>query len=140
MDYQETGNKIPISAQELIDYVKMQLAQHNTFVAANKTLPDYNPYTHPIIYKTKDGKTIMIPDEIQKQAISQWYDQHGTNVPAMQQVPQEPTQITKLPQGKPKIIYEEENDNTDTMKIGLLIFAVCFALYLFYKWGHKPTV
>ena len=92
MEYQETGNKIPISAQELVDYVKQQLAIHDASIASNQTLPDYNPYTHPVIYKTKDGKTIMIPDEIQKQAVSQWHDQNGTNVPVMQQVAPESQQ------------------------------------------------
>lgn len=138
MEYQETGNKIPINAHELTDYVKQQLASHDAFVSGNKTLPEFNPYTHPIIYKTKDGKTIMIPDEIQKQAISQWYQEHGTNVPVAQYLPQETTQVVKLPQGKPKIEYVDD-DNGDYMRLGLLIFTVFVALYLFYKWGHNTS-
>ncbi|QKF94285.1 hypothetical protein QKU48_gp0827 [Fadolivirus algeromassiliense] len=139
MNFQETGNKIPISAQELVEYVHNQLAAYDAFIAANKTHPDFNPYTHPIIYQTKDGKTIKIPDEIQKSAINDWYQQHGTNIPVMQQVPQQQAPvIPKLPQGKPQIIVEDDNGG-EFMKLGLLIFVAVVALYLFYKYNHKSS-
>ena len=49
MSYQITGNKIPVTKDELINYIHEQLA----FYDVGK-LKDMNPYTEPIIYITKE--------------------------------------------------------------------------------------
>lgn len=57
---QETGKQIPVNIQELLLHVEYQLINFDN---------DVNPYTDILYYHTKDGKTIKIPDNIQKLAI-----------------------------------------------------------------------
>jgi hypothetical protein len=129
MNYKETGNKIPISVPELIDFAHQKLAEYDSAVSTNKSISFQNPYSEPIIYPTKDGKTIMVPNEIQKQAIDLWYNKTGRNVPVMQQIPQN-EQIVEQP--KQEVIYVYEDGN-DIFKLAILIVAALFALYLFFN-------
>ena len=134
MNFQETGNKIPVTAQELIDYVQQLLEKHDTDISTNKVLPNFNPYTNPIIYNTNDGKTIKIPEEIQKQAIDLWYQKNGTNVAVMQQV--QPQQIYN--QYTEQTVDENKNrENTDYFTLFILIIGLVFALYLLYNMNNK---
>ena len=68
--YQETGNKIPIALTEFINYVQQILNEYDELLKATGTSPDFNPYTETLIYKTKDGKIVQIPEEIKKIAIN----------------------------------------------------------------------
>jgi len=72
MNFQETGTKIPISSQELINYVHTELESYDKKVVLTKGPSFPNPYTDSIIYKTPEGKTIKVPGEIQKEAINLW--------------------------------------------------------------------
>ena len=143
MNFQETGNKVPISGEELINYVQHQLGEFDVQSSQQKTIPSFNPYSQPIIYKTKDGKTIRIPDEIQKQALDLWYQKTGRNVPAMQQV-QQVQQIQPMEQQeerapKPrKVVYVYEKDDS-IIKLAILIFAAVLALYLFFKMNKSTS-
>ena len=139
MSFQETGNKVPISTDELIKYVHFKLIEFDAIVAENKSIPSFNPYVHAIIYKTKDGKTIKIPEEIQKQAIDLLYQQTGKNIQTSQQMPQvpqaqsmQPMQPMRRRKLQKKVIYVYEEDN-NPIKLGILIFAAVLALFLFFK-------
>lgn len=112
MNYRETGNKIPISEIELSDYVRYKLQEFDDN-------PDIspNPYTQPIIYKTKDNKVIMVPTDIHEKVLNKWHNNNNN---------------TKQP---PKAIYVYEKN--DWVKLGLLILAAMIALYFFYDIGHK---
>jgi len=136
MNFKETGNKVPVTSQELIMFCQAKLAEFDESVSANKTIPLVNPYTDKMLYATKEGKTIMIPQEIQKQAVNFWYEQTGRNVPLMQQTNPEAsnTQII-IPKEKP-IVKEER----DYIKLAILILAAMLALYLFIKIGNKSDV
>ena len=148
MSFQETGNKVPISADELSNYVTSQLQEFDLTISKKKTIPEFNPYIHPIIYKTKDGKTIKIPEGIQKQAVDLWYQKTGKNIPLMQQMQQQPqpqpqpqpqqeiqSQEMQLPK---KVIYVYEND-TSLIRLGILIFAAVLALFLFFKMNNSSS-
>jgi hypothetical protein len=136
MSFRETGNKVPISTEELIKYVHFRLLEFDAIVSEQKSIPSFNPYVDEIIYKTKEGKTIKIPVEIQKQAIDMLYQQTGKNIPTSQQMPQtQPRQQmkpTRRPKLQKKVIYVYEEDN-NPIKLGILIFAAILALYLFFK-------
>ena len=110
MSYQITGNKIPVTKDELIIYMKEQLSAFDSGMSKNT-----NPYTDAIIYNTKDGKMIQIPQEIQKEAITLWN--------------QQPKKFN-LPMNE-----NDDNDKPDYITIGILILAVILAIYLFNKSG-----
>jgi len=134
MSFQETGNKVPISTEELIKYVQFKLSEFDIIVTNQKSIPPFNPYVDEIIYKTKDGKMIKVPEEIQKQAINIQYQQTGRNIPQAQQMPQTQMQMKPMRRHKlqKKVIYVYEEDN-NPIKLGILIFAAILALYLFFK-------
>jgi|LakMenEpi03Aug12_release.lakeMendotaPanAssembly.Ray.scaffolds.fasta_scaffold295451_2 hypothetical protein len=139
MDFRETGNKIPISSDELINYAQTLLADFDTKISTNKSIPSVNPYVQPLIYKTNDGKTIRIPDEIQKQAVHIWYQKTGRNVPVMQQINQDYKEAPTIDQ-KQKVVYVYENSD-NYINIGILIIAAVLALFLLFKitgnTGHR---
>lgn len=107
-NFQETGNKIPISFNELMDYAHMKFSEYN------KTKTGPNPFTNPIIYTTKDGKTIMIPTDIQNQAIQLWKKSGG-----VEPFQQEAVDIKK--------------DNHEFLKFTLLTLIIIITLYLFFN-------
>ena len=70
-DYKPTGNSIPVTQQELIDYIISQLQAYDTDSTTMKS-----PYTYVLIYKTPgdgdDSKFIEVPEELQAVVIQQW--------------------------------------------------------------------
>lgn len=129
MNYKETGNKVPISSEELMNHVHSKLALYDRHIAITKVPSTPNPYTDPIIYKTAGNKVIRIPDDIQKMAIHIWYQRNGTNVPAMQQPPSEQVQV-KRTNPKKKTVYVYEN-GYDNVKLIILVATAIIAAYLF---------
>lgn len=117
MSYQITGNKIPISKEELINYTHKQLSLYD----AGK-MQDANPYSQPIVYITKEGKMIQVPQEIQKEAISSW-----TPKPKVQKAP---VRVS---------VEAEEKEDPDYITIGILLLAAAIALYLFTR-SNKGSV
>ena len=69
-NYEQTGNKIPITVDELVNNVKDKLVRFDQLKKATDALPSYNPYVDSIICNTSDGKTIQVPKEIQIRAIN----------------------------------------------------------------------
>lgn len=139
MSFQETGNKIPITSQELIHHCQKKLAEFDEMISADKTIPPNNPYTDKIIYVTKDGKTIMIPETIQKQAINIWYDKTGRNVPVMQQNAPTNPKMMKRNRLRMKKEMPDVHENKDYVRLIILVFAAILALYLFFKMGQTPN-
>lgn len=140
MNFRETGNKVPVTVDELINFSERQLGEFDALVSQSKSIPSQNPYTDPIIYTTQEGKTIKVPQEIQKEAVNNWYNKTGRNVPVMQQSNQEVVQEEMRPKQLPqkKVVYVQENGN-DLVKLGILIFAAMLALYLFIKMGKESA-
>ena len=129
-----TGNKIPVTSQELIMYCQHKLAEFDESVSSNKTIPLINPYTDKIVYVTKEGKTIMIPQEIQKQAVNFWYEKTGRNVPLMQQTNPDAHNDKMMLRPRRKHIIREQKDY---VRLAILVFAALLALYLFFKMSNK---
>jgi hypothetical protein len=77
MKYQETGNRVPVSVEELVKYIQSKLYAFDELLEVTRKPPSYNPYKEPIYYTTKAGKTIMIPKEIQEKAIEEWRQRKG---------------------------------------------------------------
>jgi len=114
MSYKITGNKIPVTKDELINYTHKQLQLYDT-----GKLKDINPYTQQVIYITKDGKMIQVPQDIQKEAVASWKPQ--ARMPVMQI--------------KKEVDEEAGTGQTDYLTIGILILAAILAIYLFNKTG-----
>lgn len=110
MSYKQTGNKIPVTKDELINYTHNQLQSFDS-----GKLKDMNPYNQPIIYITKDGKMIQVPEELQQEAIASWNPQPKYSAVNSQE--------------------DKESGETDYITIGMLILAAIIAVYLFYKSG-----
>ncbi len=132
MSFKETGNKIPISADELINYMHIQ------FSAYDKTKSGSNPYTDIVIYTTKDGKTIIIPKEIQQQAIENF-----ANIESIKSTPFEYEAV--LPNSESKEVSNNVlNDATvydnNLIKLGLLFFVAIIALYLFFNIDNDASM
>lgn len=71
--YQQTGNKIPITLDELMQAVFYRLEMYDKLIGGNETSNNtYTPYIDPIIYNTQDGRTVEVPKEIQRRAIEEW--------------------------------------------------------------------
>lgn len=70
--YQQTGKKIPLKMDELMNFVVQKLEQFDYVVKGIGSVPDFNPYEDPIIYTTQEGKTVQVPKEIQRQAVINW--------------------------------------------------------------------
>lgn len=138
MNYQETGNQVPISQQELIVFVHSELEKYDYRMAIVKEPSSPNPYIDTLIYKTKDSKTIKVPEEIQKEAIHLWYKRNGTNVPAMQRTPNIPPERLQAPPSNARkaVMYVYE-DGYDWVKISILATAALIALYLFFQMNKK---
>lgn len=122
-NFQETGNKIPVSEDELINYIYSQLA------IFDKTKQGTNPYTTQIIYKTKAGKTIMIPKDIQQRAISLWKMKNKVHENFQQEIQTEATAEA----AKAEIINNATYDNYELLKFTLLILVIIITLYLFFN-------
>ena len=137
MNYEETGNKVPISLEELINYVQQQLYIYDNIKAQNPNIvPSINPYTQPIIYETQDGKIIKIPANIQKQAIELYnkkkenndinYAYDNGNLPS-----EEYDYDVQSETYKPT--FFSENNMNKYLKLAILILAALLALYYLKK-------
>ena len=128
-NYKETGNKVPVTMDMLISKCHALIAEYERTVSQQSNRPPFNPYMDPIIITTDDGKTIMVPKEVQKQAIDLWHNQTGQNVPLMRQYVEyehHPVMKHKKKSGKSK----KENNNNNTNYIMAIIILV--ALWLFF--------
>ena len=71
-EYKETGNKVPLPMDELINFAQEKLQDFDRLVEATQSRPERSPYNSPIIYTTKEGKLVQIPEYIQQQAVNLW--------------------------------------------------------------------
>lgn len=79
-DFVPTGNNVPVSAEDLVKYVHMELDRYDNLVQMAGSVPQYSPYTHPIIFTTEDGKQVQIPENIQQEAVKVWNDFKGKQI------------------------------------------------------------
>lgn len=70
-DYQETGNQVPVTVNELKDCINIKLAEFDS--QPNKE-GLHNPYVDDIIHQTKNGKTIKVPKNIQLDIVNEWVE------------------------------------------------------------------
>lgn len=66
MAYKYTGAQIPVDVNDIYIKVGNELTNYDM----NSDEYDYSPYTDPIIYATPEGKTIVVPDNIQQDIIN----------------------------------------------------------------------
>lgn len=130
MEYQETGNKIPIKTSDLIKFIQKQLSDYEMSVSKTKTIGKYNPYTEPIIFKTKNGNTIMVPEEIKKYAINLWYKENGINVPVMMQE----SQLENIDRSESLVNFDNtESSSVNYIKIFIVVLVCILFIYYFVK-------
>lgn len=140
MSFKETGNKIPISADELINYLHIQFSAYDN---SNKTKSGSNPYTDIVIYTTKDGKTIIIPKEIQQQAIEKFTNTSSTNNTNNVEKPLEYEAVLEDSDTNPSNPPSKDqiyDNNYDLIKLGILFFIVIIVLYLFFNIDNDASM
>lgn len=71
IEYQETGNAIPMDKMMIILYMYILLADYDKSIE-NKENPAINPYVDRVVMDVGEGKLISIPVDIQKYAIQKW--------------------------------------------------------------------
>lgn len=74
-NFRHTGNSIPVTVDELVNYAISQFNQYKDTKDSN-----YSPVQQPIIYKTSNGKYIEIPNDIKKVALKKWNEQNKDDV------------------------------------------------------------
>jgi len=116
--FQETGKELSIDLNELVSYVQKKLYEYDQNKNPSPNL--YNPYKHPIIYVTKDGKFIKVPDDIVQKTIALWKERPS-----------------------PEFISNSEyistkKDHKKVSNILLLIIFICVVIYFYYTKVKKP--
>ena len=107
MNYQETGNKIPVTEDELLKVMNQKYIDYY-----NNQTTSSNPDTQDIIYTTQDGKTIKIPDEIKIKAKTIW--------------------LKSLMESEPSKKINKTKKSTNFINMIILFIAALIALYLIY--------
>jgi hypothetical protein len=129
MNFQETGNKIPVTEAELIDHM---IVKYDAYAKSQNTQnPLANPDKDSVIYNTKNGKTIKIPDEIKMKAKTIWL-KDVINKVKNNEINAEDMGVT-VP---PKVVKIYDNSQKFT-NIIILIVAVIVAAYLLYAYGNR---
>lgn len=64
-NFKQTGNNIPVYIDELEAHITRLLTVYDK--ADPK--PKHNPYKHPIIHTTSEGKVIQVPKDFQQKTI-----------------------------------------------------------------------
>lgn len=115
--FQETGNKIPVTESELIKFMNLKYTEYYN----DNELP--NPEKNDVIYSTKDGKTIKIPDEIKTKAKAQWLkvllQDSQQNINSNEDFTKDSTE-------------NNTKDSTNWWNIAIYIIVIIIALYLLY--------
>ena len=63
-----TGQSLPIYIDELEQHIYKLLYSYDKAIQK----PQHNPYKHPIVHTTKEGKTIQVPTDLHLKTIQKW--------------------------------------------------------------------
>lgn len=114
------SNKIPVSETDLIKFVHKKLSEFDKTINTTGKVPEYNPYTEPIIFISKK-KFYMVPLDTQLKAVTLW------------------TNKNKVIRRKRKNTKNHTNDcDFDYVKLIILIIAALLALYFFFNIETVP--
>lgn len=152
--YQHTGKQIPVSVPDLISFVHDKLYQYDQLKKGTGVEPTFNPYLQPIIYTMSNGKSIIIPENIQKQAVGLWikkkHDPEIMNNSNNQNIPNQEDSIPAVqeigdviqygqPKQKPnKIIYVFDNNTNSWLMIGLILLLI-YCFYIYFVSDNNPS-
>lgn len=125
-EYKETGNKVPLPLDELLNYAQEKLHEYDRMVEATQSKPSNSPYNDPIIYITKEGKLVQIPKYIQQQAIELWNNTKKKLTNFMNQPEIEYSE--DLPVSKKFEEEEEEKKGNNTWKYVLCVIVTILIL------------
>jgi hypothetical protein len=70
--FKKTGNMINLSYDELAGYVQTKLKDYDRVEAMTDVPPAESPYKNPIVYVTKEGKYVQVPEFVQRKVIKEW--------------------------------------------------------------------
>ena len=140
VEYQPTGNNINLRMDELVDFVLEKLEQYEYIVKATQTVPSFSPYKDPIIYTTKEGKTVQIPEYVHQEAIKIWNQKKNKSIneDSVQDIQELPIYESgdnyknQLNYKRKKEIGIEENDSNFRYFILILLF-VGILVYFYNK-------
>ena len=71
-DYKTTGKNIPISVEDVMNYVFSELDRYDKLVETSGSKPNISPYEQQLVYTLEDGRQVKIPENIQMEAIDSW--------------------------------------------------------------------
>jgi len=139
IEYQKTGNHIPIPVDKLTNAVYEKLSEYDNLVNSLGMKPTQSPYKDQIIYTTDEGKLIQIPKYIQEQAVFKWNKKNGNT----DQIPKQlntynanthntNTNNTNTHNKLEDNVIIKENNNI-MIYIFLLVGALLIMLYLYNK-------
>ena len=143
-EYKETGNKVPLPMDELINFAQEKLQDFDRLVEATQSRPKRSPYNSPIIYTTKEGKLVQIPEYIQQQAINLWESaKRGlTNPPDRRQYQEEEEEELPFPEDPEDYekLEKESKDEGNTWKYVLCFIITILILISSYVMMNEKTL
>lgn len=113
--YTKTGNSIPISVDDMTNFVLTELQKYDL---NPESYEKNSPYTTELIYTLPNATQVRVPEQIQIDAINMW------------------TQYNKTHNNKEIIVAEENNETTSytsmLMWASILAVILC-AVYYWYN-------
>jgi hypothetical protein len=122
--YRKTGNVHHIPLPEMIDHVILKINQFNEIKEATGGTPPQNPFTDALVFTTNDGRTVQIPEQVQKQAIEHY--NKSINGPV------EEKQEEEVEEQEPKVVVVESDNSI--LWFAIIIIGLIL-LYFIYKQG-----
>ncbi len=142
VEYQPTGNNINLRMDELVEFVLEKIQQYEYMVKATETVPSFSPFKDPIIFTTQEGKTVQIPEYVQKEAIKIWNQRKSKannqeeSVEDIQELPIYESDDNEYDQKdykkNKKIDYEKEGEDSN-FKYFILMLVFIGILFYFYN-------
>lgn len=114
------SNKIPMSETDLIKFVHKKLFEFDKTINTTGKVPEYNPYTEPIIFISKK-KFYMVPLDTQLKAVTEWTHKNKT-----------------IKRKRRNTNKHTNNYDFDYIKLIILIIAALLALYFFFTIETVP--
>lgn len=97
-----TGAEIQVPVDEMVTYMKNQLAAYDKMLNEGKLDPaSPSPYSDPWVFTGRDQKQVQVPPQIQQMAIDEWRQEMAILNDAKQNMPPEAPRRKAAPKPKP---------------------------------------
>lgn len=121
--YRKTGNTHHIPLPDMIEHVVMKINQFNEIKEATGGVPPQNPFSDPIVFTTKDGRTVQIPEQVQQQAVQEYHKMIIGDHDEVDEIEEEYIE-------EPKLVVVEQDNTYMWMAIIILSLILLYFIYL----------